>query len=269
MIEIVEYTTGVHQVSASVSDGEFAGQAVLVTGGASGMGWSACERFAAHGASVLIADVNGALGQARAAELCARGARAGFVECDVADPAACEHAVAETLRRFGRLAAAFNNAGYPGDMRPFHEQTRACWDRVIATTLSGVFHCMRAEIAAMLGAGGGAIVNNASIAGMVGFPTIAPYSAAKHGVIGLTQTAALEYAGRGIRINAICPGYMDTPMTHAATTPEMRVALATSTPVGRLGQPGEVAGLAVWLCSASASYVNGAFIPVDGGVVAG
>lgn len=269
MICVGEFETGASEVNASVSAGEFAGQAVLVTGGASGMGWSACERFAAHGASVLIADVNVELGQARAAELCARGARAGFVECDVADPAACEHAVAEAIRRFGRLAAAFNNAGYPGELRPFHEQTTDCWNRVIATTLSGVFHCMRAEIAAMLGSGGGAIVNNASIAGMVGFPTIAPYSAAKHGVIGLTQTAALEYAGRGIRVNAICPGYMDTPMTQAATTPEMRVALAAATPVGRLGQPGEVAGLAVWLCSASASYVNGTFIPVDGGVVAG
>jgi NAD(P)-dependent dehydrogenase (short-subunit alcohol dehydrogenase family) len=121
----------------------------------------------------------------------------------------------------------------------------------------------------MLATGGGAIVNNASIAGMVGFPTIAPYAAAKHGVIGLTQTAALEYGARGIRVNAICPGYMDTPMTHASTTPEMRHALAVSTPVGRLGKPGEAAELAVWLCSAAASYVNGAFVPVDGGVVAG
>lgn len=254
---------------SSVSDGEFAGQAVLVTGGASGMGWAACERFAARGAAVVLADTDTHAGPGRVAELQARGARAMFVECDVGDPSACEGAVAEALRRFGRLGAAFNNAGYPGDMKPFHEQSRGSWDRVIAVTLSGVFHCMRAEIAAMLESGGGAIVNNASVAGMVGFPTIAPYSAAKHGVIGLTQTAALEYAGRGVRINAICPGYMDTPMTHASTTPDVRRALAAATPAGRLGQPGEVAELAVWLCSSAATFVHGAFIPVDGGVVAG
>jgi NAD(P)-dependent dehydrogenase (short-subunit alcohol dehydrogenase family) len=253
----------------SVSDGEFYGQAVLVTGGASGMGWAVSERFARRGAAVLIADTNTVLGAARAADLQARGARAAYFECDVSDPGACESAVAETLRRFGRLSCAFNNAGFPGAMQPLHEQSRDSWDRVIAITLSGVFHCMRAEITAMLGSGGGAIVNNASVAGIVGFPTIAPYSAAKHGVIGLTRTAALEYAGRGIRINAICPGYMDTPMTHASTTPEMRQALAAATPAGRLGQPGEVAELAVWLCSTAASFVHGAFIPVDGGVIAG
>lgn len=256
-------------MNPSVSDGDFTGQVVLVTGAASGMGWSACERFAARGASILLADVNGALGEARAHDLRSRGARAAFVECDVSDPDACGYVVGQALHHFGGLHAAFNNAGYPGDMKPFHEQSRASWDRVIATTLSSVFHCMRAEIAPMLESGGGAIVNNASIAGLVGFPTIAPYSAAKHGVIGLTQTAALEYAGRGIRVNAICPGYMDTPMTHASTTPDMRRALAASTPVGRLGQPGEVAELAVWLCSSAATFVNGAFIPVDGGVIAG
>lgn len=119
-------------------------------------------------------------------------------------------------------------------MKPFREQSHDSWDRVIAITLLGVFHCMRAEIIAMLGSGGGAIVNNASVAGIVGFSTIAPYSAAKHGVIGLTRTAALEYAGRGIRINAICPGYMDTPMMHAFTTLETRQAHAASSPAGRL-----------------------------------
>ncbi len=248
---------------------DFAGRVAFVTGGASGMGWAACERFAARGAAVVLADVDAELGPRRVAALEAAGARARFVRCDVADPAACERAVRSALDAFGRLDAAFNNAGYPGEMKPLHEQTAAGWDRVIAVTLSGVFHCMRAELAAMTAAGGGAIVNNASIAGIVGFPTIAPYAAAKHGVIGLTQTAALEYAGRGIRVNAICPGYMDTPMTHAATTPEMRNALAASAPIGRLGLPGEAAELAVWLCSPAASYVNGAFVPVDGGVVAG
>lgn len=248
---------------------DFDGRVVLVTGGADGMGWAACERFAARGAAVVLCDIDPAAGARRVGELRERGTDALFAGFDAGDPDACEAAIGTALAAFGRLDAAFNNAGFPGEMKAFHEQSRAAWDRVIAVTLSGVFHCMRAELAAMMRGGGGAIVNNASIAGLVGFPTIAPYAAAKHGVIGLTQTAALEYARHGIRINAICPGYMDTAMTHAATTPEMRTALAASTPVGRLGQPGEVAELAVWLCSPAASYVNGASLPVDGGVVAG
>lgn len=255
--------------STGAAERDFSGRVALVTGGASGMGWAACERFARRGAAVVLADVNEAVARERLAELAAAGADARFVRCDVAAAADCERAVRTALREFGRLDAAFNNAGYPGEMKPLHEQSSEAWDRVIAVTLSGVFHCMRAEIAAMLDSGGGVIVNNASIAGLVGFPTIAPYSAAKHGVIGLTQTAALEYGARGIRINAVCPGYMDTPMTHASTTPEMRQALAASTPVGRLGLAGEAAEVAVWLCSPAASYVNGAMVPVDGGVLAG
>lgn len=248
---------------------DFAGKVVLVTGGADGMGWAAAQRFAARGAAVAIADLDEVLGARRVAELAAAGTQARLFRADLGDPDQCESVVRATVENFGRLDAAFNNAGYPGELRPFTDQTRALWDRVLAVTLSGTFHLMRAELEVMLAGGGGAIVNNASIAGLVGFQTVAPYSAAKHGVVGLTQCAALEYARRGIRVNAICPGYMDTAMTARSTTPEIREALAGMAPIGRLGQPGEAAELAVWLASPAASYVNGACIPVDGGVVAG
>lgn len=248
---------------------DFDGKVALVTGGADGMGWAAAERFARRGAAVAICDLNADLAANRVATLLAEGCEARFIATDVGDPDQCEAAVHGVIGAFGRLDVAFNNAGYPGELRPFAEQDRTAWDRVIAVTLSGVFHCMRHELAAMLRGGGGVIVNNASIAGLVGFQTVAPYSAAKHGVIGLTQCAALEYASQGIRVNAICPGHMDTAMTHRATTPEIRAALAAHVPAGRLGRPEEAAELAVWLCSPLASYMNGACIPIDGGIVAG
>jgi NAD(P)-dependent dehydrogenase (short-subunit alcohol dehydrogenase family) len=232
------------------------------------MGWAAVQRFAARGAAVAICDINVELARQRVAELSAKGSTAKFFRTQVGDPAQCEQAVHSVLAELGRLDFAFNNAGYPGELRPFAEQQPAVWDRVIAVTLSGVFHCMRAELIAMRAGGGGAIVNNASISGLVGFATLAPYSAAKHGVLGLTKCAALEYARQGIRVNAICPGYMDTGMTQQSTTAAMRAALAESAPIGRLGGPGEAAEVATWLCSSAASYVNGACIPVDGGVTA-
>ncbi len=248
---------------------DFAGRVALVTGGADGMGWAAAQRFAARGARVALCDINSRLAAERIATLTSLGAKAVFFETDVGDPDQCEAAVRNAVSEFGQLDLAFNNAGYPGDLVPLADQTRATWDRVIAVTLSGVFHCMRAEIAAMLARGnGGVIVNNASIAGMIGFATAAPYSAAKHGVIGLTQCAALEYGRQRIRVNAVCPGYMDTTMTHQATTAPTREAMAASTPMGRLGLPGEVADVAVWLCSNAASYVNGACIAVDAGLTA-
>lgn len=248
---------------------DFSGRVALVTGGADGMGWAAAQRFAARGAAVALCDIDAGLGAQRVAALQSQGAKAGFFATDVGDPDQCEALVHAVTAQFGQLDLVFNNAGYPGDLVPLAQQQRASWDRVIAVTLSGVFHCMRAQIAVMLAQGrGGAIVNNASIAGMVGFATAAPYSAAKHGVIGLTQCAALEYGREGIRVNAVCPGYMDTAMTHRATTAPVRDAMAASTPMGRLGLPGEVAEVAVWLCSDAASYINGACIPVDAGLTA-
>lgn len=251
-----------------MSGTDFAGRVALVTGGADGMGWAAVQRFAQRGAAVAICDTNVELARQRIAELTGKGSTAKFFETQVGDPQACERAVRGVVMELGRLDFAFNNAGYPGELLPFAEQKTAIWDRVIAVTLSGVFHCMRAELTAMLASGGGAIVNNASISGLVGFATLAPYSAAKHGVLGLTKCAALEYARQGIRVNAICPGYMDTSMTQQSTTAAMREALAASAPIGRLGAPGEAADVATWLCSSAASYVNGACIAVDGGVTA-
>ncbi len=251
-----------------MNEADFAGRVALVTGGADGMGWAAVQRFAARGAAVAICDTNVELAGQRIAALKAMGATAKYFETQVGDPQACEQAVRGVVAELGRLDFAFNNAGYPGELLPFAEQKPAIWDRVIAVTLSGVFHCMRAELTAMLATGGGAIVNNASISGLVGFATLAPYSAAKHGVLGLTKCAALEYARQGIRVNAICPGYMDTSMTQQSTTAAMREALAASAPIGRLGAPSEAADVATWLCSSAASYVNGACIPVDGGVTA-
>jgi NAD(P)-dependent dehydrogenase (short-subunit alcohol dehydrogenase family) len=251
-----------------MGNADFAGRVALVTGGADGMGWATAHKLAARGAAVLIADTNTSLGEARVAELQRAGARARFITADVGNPDDCAAIVAAAVDTWGRLDAAFNNAGYPGALRPLAEQTREDWDRVIAVTLSGVFHCMRAQLAQMQRQGSGAIVNNASISGLVGFATLSPYSAAKHGVLGLTRCAALEYARASLRVNAICPGYMDTAMTQAATNEAMRTALAQSAPMGRLGQPGEVAELVVWLLSDAASYVTGTCIPVDGGVVA-
>lgn len=251
-----------------MSNADFRGRVALVTGGADGMGWATAQKLAAGGAAVLIADNNTSLGEGRAAELQRGGARARFITADVGNPDDCLALVAAAVDTWGRLDAAFNNAGYPGALRPLAEQTREDWDRVIAVTLSGVFHCMRAQLAQMQRQGAGAIVNNASISGLVGFATLSPYSAAKHGVLGLTRCAALEYARASIRVNAICPGYMDTAMTQAATNEAMRTALAQSAPMGRLGLPAEAAELVVWLLSDAASYVTGTCIPVDGGVVA-
>jgi NAD(P)-dependent dehydrogenase (short-subunit alcohol dehydrogenase family) len=251
-----------------MSERDFVGRVALVTGGADGMGWAAVQRFAARGAAVAICDIDVDLARQRVAALTTAGATARFFETQVGDPDQCERAVRGVVAGLGRLDFAFNNAGYPGELLPFAQQKTDVWNKVIAITLSGVFHCMRAELEAMLAGGGGAIVNNASISGLVGFGTLAPYSAAKHGVLGLTKCAALEYARQGIRVNAICPGYMDTTMTQQSSTPAMREALAASAPIGRLGAPGEVGEVATWLCSSAASYVNGACIPVDGGVTA-
>lgn len=250
--------------------GSMNGRVVLVTGASAGIGRAAALAFAREGVDVVVADVDVERGEKTAAAVAAEGVEAIFVRTDVADAGEVAHLVEQTVARFGRLDYAFNNAGIEGAPAPTAESTLENWDRTIAVNLTGVYLCMRAEIPAMLAAGGGSIVNNSSVAGLVGFAGIPAYTASKHGVVGLTKTAALEYATAGIRVNAVCPGVVATEMVTRFTRgdPGAEEQLLQSEPVGRMGTPDEIADAVVWLCSDRASFVTGQAIAVDGGFVA-
>ena len=251
--------------------GEYSDKVVMITGAASGIGKAAAGLFAQAGATVVLVDRDVAGGEAVAAALAAEGRTASFMPLDVRDAAACEALVAAVLERHNRLDAAFNNAGISGTTSLTEKQGIEQWHQMLDINLSGVFHCMVPQLRAMRARGGGAIVNTASIAGVGGAAGAAAYSAAKHGVIGLTRTAALEYARYGVRINAVSPGYIRTPMTvgerSILTGEHLERALAT-VPARRLGNPEEVAQAVVWLCSDQASYVTGTNHVVDGGATA-
>ena len=251
-------------------DGQFAGQVALVTGAASGIGRAAALAFAAAGARVVIADVDRAGGEETARLAADDGGEAMVVDCDVSRAADAEGAVRAAVATWGRLDCAFNNAGIEGVFARTADYSEADWARALAVNLTGIWLCMKYEIRQMLDQGGGAIVNTASTAGLTGAPRMPAYAATKHGVIGLTKSAALEYAQRGIRVNAICPGYTQTPMIDrwTAERPWLREALQRSEPVGRAAQPAEMAAAALWLCSPAASYVTGVALPVDGGFTA-
>jgi NAD(P)-dependent dehydrogenase (short-subunit alcohol dehydrogenase family) len=246
------------------------GKVVLVTGAGSGMGRAGAAIFAREGASqVYVLDID-AGGAEETAELVGKaGGRATPVTIDVTD----EDAVAEVVRRVvadaGRLDCAWNNAGINDVSRPFPELTRAAWDRMLAVNLTSVFLCMREELRQMQSQGGGTIVNTSSGAGLIAAPFLPHYTAAKHGVLGLTKAAAQEFNGRGIRVNAVCPGMVDTPMIQDwfRTSPEIANAVLATMPGGRLGQPAQVAEAAVWLCSDAADWVSGLSMVVDGGQV--
>lgn len=239
----------------------FEGRTALVTGAASGIG------AATAGAAVVLADVNAAAGEALVADIRAQGGRAVFVRCDMRMEADIETAVRRAIDEFGALDCAFNNAGVEGESADTARCSTENWDQVINTNLRGVWWCMKHEIPALLAAGGGAIVNCSSIAGLIGFPNIPAYVASKHGVIGLTKTAALEFAKQNLRVNAVCPGVIETPMVarFVGGDPATHDALAAGEPIGRTGAPEEIASAVLWLCGPGASFVTGHALAVDGG----
>ena len=244
------------------------GRVALVTGAGSGIGRAIAYLYGAEGAKVVVSDVDERGGVETVTLLRERGATAIFVRADTSKPADHEMLVAQTVRDLGALHIACNNAGIGGPQAPVGEYPIDGWDRVIAVNLSGVFYGMRYQIPAMLEAGGGAIVNIASILGQVGFPNSAAYVSAKHGVVGLTRNAALEYAARNIRVNVVGPAFIKTPLLDKNLPAEMLEALAGQHPVGRLGEATEVAELVVWLSSSKASFVTGAYYAIDGGYLA-
>jgi len=237
----------------------------FVTGAASGIGRATAKAFIGSGYAVALADRDEAQG-ARTREELSEFGECTFLACDVADERSVESAVAKTVEIYGHIDAAFNGAGIDGEVAQTADASTDNWDRIMAVNLTGVWHCMKYELRQMLERGRGAIVNCASSSGLVGTPGMSAYAAAKHGVIGLTRTAALEYVRSNIRVNAVCPGMTDTPMWQRSITPEMTEQLLANDPAGRLARPDEIAQAVVWLCSESASFVIGQSLAVDGGM---
>jgi NAD(P)-dependent dehydrogenase (short-subunit alcohol dehydrogenase family) len=246
----------------------FHNKVALVTGAGSGLGLATAKAFADSGASVVLADWNEESVRSAAKALTAEGHRAAAIRCDVSDEAQVQSLVQETVGTFGRLDVAYNNAGVQNVLAETADTTREDYDRVMGINLRGVWSCMKFELRQMRRQGNGSIVNCSSLGGLVGGAERGIYHAAKHGVLGFTKSAALEYAARGIRINAICPGLIQTPMSEqmvAAGQGEALKALEKSIPMGRVGRAEEIANAVLWLCSDAASYVTGQSISVDGG----
>jgi NAD(P)-dependent dehydrogenase (short-subunit alcohol dehydrogenase family) len=244
------------------------GKVVLITGAASGMGRAGAQLFAREGARHLyLADVDGG-GCAETVKLVHdAGGLATALAIDVTDEVAVARAVTTAIQEQGQLDCAWNNAGVTDVGRPFTDLDQASWDRMIAVNLTSVFLCMKHELAAMERQGGGSIVNTSSASGLVATPGLPHYTAAKHGVLGLTKSAALEYNGKGVRVNAVCPGMVDTPLTQSFfdTSPKLARAVQRLMPRGELGQPDQVAQAVVWLCSDRADWVSGLSMVIDGG----
>lgn len=249
----------------------FENKVVLITGGATGIGRAAALEFASRGASIAIADQNEAAGAATAKEVQAAGGEAIFIDTDVADAKNVERMIEKCVVEFGHIDCAINNAGVELEWAPLAESDENIFDKIIAVNLKGVWLCLREEIRQMLQQNGGSIVNTASIAAMTAAPKMSSYAASKHGVIGLTKTAAVEYASAGIRINAVCPGVIDTDMTQRAIEKGgegTEKYLPGIHPMGRIGTPEEVVAAMLWLCSDASSFTTGAILPVEGGRLA-
>ena len=245
----------------------FENQVALVTGAASGLGLATAKAFAQSGASVVLADTNEKAVHSAAEELSAQGHKTLAIKCDVADDAQVEAMVDRTVATFGRLDAAYNNAGVQNVIAEAADASREDFDRVIGVNLRGVWSCMKFELRQMIKQGSGAIVNCSSIGGLVGSAKRGTYQASKHGVLGLTKSAALDYAARGIRINAVCPGIIHTSMLDRMmeTQADALNAMLKDVPIGRLGRPEEIASAVLWLCSSAASLMIGHALTVDGG----
>ena len=252
--------------------GRVEGKVALVTGGSSGIGRATAQVFAREGAKLVVADMDEDGGQQTVHSITEQGGEAVFVRADVTAATEVEAMIGQAVATYGRLDCAYNNAGvtqhgYP----PTDEYPQDDWDRVLAINLTGVWLCLKYELAQMRKQGSGAIVNTASIAGLVGIAGRSAYVASKHGVVGITKTAALEYASQGIRVNAVCPGYVRTPMVDYVIRnqgPELEEQIVAREPVGRLGRPEEIAETVVWLCSDAASFITGHAMAADGGFMA-
>ena len=248
----------------------FTGKSVLVTGGGSGIGRAAALSFAAEGARVAVSDVDATGGEQTVSLIAQAGGEAIFIRADVSQSAQVQAMVDTVVSHFGRLDCAFNNAGIEIEHLPLAESEEATFDRIMNVNVKGVWLCMKHEIAQMLKQGGGSIVNTASVAGLVGAPTQPIYAGSKHAVVGMTKSAAAEYGRAGIRINAVCPGVIRTPMMDRAIErePRRQKLIEKIHPIGRLGEAQEIADAALWLLSDSASFVTGHQLAVDGGLTA-
>lgn len=245
----------------------FSGKVAIVTGGSSGIGRATCILYAKHGAKVVVSDIDEGGGKETVKMITDNGGDAIWIHADVSNPSDCENLVKRTVDHYGRLDIACNNAGIGGDQAPVADMSIENWEKVISVNLSSVFYCMKYQVHAMLQTGGGSIVNISSILGSVGFAAAPAYVAAKHGMVGLTKTAAIDYGKQGIRVNAVGPAFIDTPLLSGLD--ENLMSMLTSLhPIGRIGKPEEVAELIIWLSSDKASFATGGYYPIDGAYLA-